>query len=173
MVGGCQCLWQYRSFGVHFWVRIFVILSRSASIAFLWKNHKPATISVAFDFVLKLRSFFRTKSSQKICRGTKFGHLEAVLSGTNVFTNGKKWWTIDWKLTKQLIMKFFNGFSCDYVHVICLHCTSAGCYDALSGRYFTCQIQWTLSYLTPLQFENLSYSNILHSPLISSTFLFL
>ena len=50
------------------------------------------------------------------------------------------------------MLKLFNGFSCDVIHVIYLHCTSAGYYDALSDRYFTCPIahfavQSTLSYL--------------------------
>ena len=54
-----------------------IVMSRNASVAFLWKIHKPATITVASDLVPKLRSCFRTKRSQKICR-SKVGRLEAV-----------------------------------------------------------------------------------------------
>ena len=35
-------------------------------------------------------------------------HLKRVFL-TWTFTNGKKWWTVDWKLTKYLTLKFFNG----------------------------------------------------------------
>ena len=67
---------------------------------------------------------------------------------TGTFTNGKKLWTIGWKLTKYLISKYFNGFSCDFVLVICLHCTSAGWCDALSDGCFTCQIVHFAVYFT-------------------------
>ena len=67
-----------------------IIMSRNTSVAFMWKIYKFATITVASDFVLKLRNCFRIKSSQKICRGTKVGRLEAVLNVFSDFLTLKK-----------------------------------------------------------------------------------
>ena len=52
------------------------------------------------------------------------------------------------KSTRYSILQLFNGFKYDFVHVICLHCTSAGCCDALSVRYFACQIVHFAVYFT-------------------------
>ena len=59
---------------------------------------------------------------------------------SRTFPNWKKLRIVDSKLTKYSILKLFNRFSYDFVHVISLHSTSAGCCDALSVRYFACQI---------------------------------